>query len=64
MQRRGDYGQKKNSAAIESDESIVENTSSNVINDNHIEFVEIIRNEIYINSDSSSSGEFVPAVYK
>ena len=55
---------KNKKAAIESEESIVDNNGSNVISDNYIEFVEIIRDEFYINSDSSSSGEFVPAVYK
>ena len=45
---------------LESNESDNNIHSSNVINDNCIEFVEIIIDEISINSDSSSSGEFEP----
>ena len=55
---------KNKNAAIESEESIIGNNGSNVISDHCIEFVEIIREEIDINSDSSSSGEFDAVIHK
>ena len=51
-------------AEINSDEGIVNNNGSNVISDNHIDFVEIMHEEIFVDSDSSSSGEDEPAVCK
>ena len=55
---------KNKNAAIESEESIIDNNGSNVISDHCIEFVEIIREEIDINSDSSSSGEFESVIHE
>ena len=46
---------------LESNESDNNIRSSNVINDNYIEFERIIIDEICMSSDSSSSGEFKPA---
>ena len=52
-----------NDDELESNENNNNTRSSNVINDNHIEFENIIIDEISISSDSSSSGEFTPVFH-
>ena len=49
-------------AEIKSDEGIVNNSGSNEIVENCIDYVEIAHEEIHVDSDSSSDGECEPAV--
>ena len=51
-------------AAIEFDESIMENTSSSLINDNCIDYVDTNKNETYSDSDSSCCSKNEPVVEK
>ena len=49
--------EKSANAEMESNEIIIENTSSNLINGDFIDYVDTTTNTTYADSDSSSSGE-------
>ena len=49
--------EKSTNAEMESNEIMIENTNSNLINGDHIDCVDTTTNETCVDSDSSSSGE-------
>ena len=56
--------EKKTNTAIEFDESMVENKTSNLINDNHIDYVDTNKSETYSDSDSACVSDYDSLVEK
>ena len=53
-----------NNAAIEIDDGMTENTSSNLINDHHVDCVKTNKTETHADSDSSSCSDYEAAIEK